>query len=339
MCSRRSFDAPLIRQCQTQPGGHVGIRHADGQDHSVSVALQVGKGDIATNPGRKAELRAHGRYHCNLGIEHVSRQPVCRHATPQHSACRIVLVIHRTCMSPLQQMLGGGQARRFQADVADVKQIEALFDQVLTHFGGIDILINNAGIMKNKPVEQVSEEEFDQIFSVNVKGMFFCCQQAVRKMNPGGKIINLGTSVTKVMLPTYSTYAMSKGSVEQLTRVLAKEVGVKQTVVRMDRPDYASLVQKMGIDLALSPRHVMGNRIMAMVLGGRIKAVSLMEEGKVEIIEFLAEKSTRVVDRPLSEVGKELPDGVLICAIVRHGHVVVPGGDDIGTKTRTRRYT
>jgi 3-oxoacyl-[acyl-carrier protein] reductase len=131
---------------------------------------------------------------------------------------------------------GGGQARRFQADVADVKQIEALFDQVLTHFGGIDILINNAGIMKNKPVEQVSEEEFDQIFSVNVKGMFFCCQQAVRKMNPGGKIINLGTSVTKVMLPTYSTYAMSKGSVEQLTRVLAKEVGARGITVNAVSP-------------------------------------------------------------------------------------------------------
>ena len=131
---------------------------------------------------------------------------------------------------------GGGRGQTFQADVSDLKQIERLFDQVIARFGAIDILINNAGIMKNKPVDQVSEEEFDQIFSVNVKGLFFCCQQAVRKMNPGAKIINIGTSVTKVMLPNYSTYAMSKGSVEQLTRVLAKEVGSKGITVNAVSP-------------------------------------------------------------------------------------------------------
>lgn len=110
--------------------------------------------------------------------------------------------------------------------------------------------------------------------------------------------------------------------------LLAKGQGVKQTVARTNRPDYASLVQKMGVDLALSPRHIMADRIMALVLGGRIKAISLMEEGKVEAIEFLAEQKAPFMGRPLMEVGKLLPDGVLICAIVRHGHVIVPGGQD-----------
>lgn len=131
---------------------------------------------------------------------------------------------------------GGGRAGSFQADVSKVKEIETLFDQVTDQFGGVDILVNNAGIMKNKPVEQVSEEEFEQIFAVNVKGLFFCCQQAARRMNPGGRIINIGTSVTRVMLPNYSTYAMSKGSVEQLTRVLAKELGPKGITVNTISP-------------------------------------------------------------------------------------------------------
>jgi len=130
----------------------------------------------------------------------------------------------------------GGRAQSFQADVGDVRQVEALFDRVISHFGTVDILINNAGIMENKPLDQVSEEEFDRVFRVNVKGVFFCCQQAVRRLAAGGRIINIGTSVTRVMLPNYSTYAMSKGSVEQLTRVLAKEVGHRNITVNTVSP-------------------------------------------------------------------------------------------------------
>lgn len=130
----------------------------------------------------------------------------------------------------------GGRASVFQADVSDVSQIEAMFDRVIEEFGGLDILVNNAGIMINRPVAEVSEEEFDRVFGVNVKGVFFCCQQAARRMRHGGKIINIGTSVTRVMLPNYGSYAASKGSVEQLTRVLAKELGPKSITVNTISP-------------------------------------------------------------------------------------------------------
>jgi 3-oxoacyl-[acyl-carrier protein] reductase len=130
----------------------------------------------------------------------------------------------------------GGRAGTFQADVSDLSQVETLFDRVIEAFGGLDILVNNAGIMINRPVAEVSEEEFDRVFGVNVKGLFFCCQQAARKMRHGGKIINIGTSVTRVMLPSYGTYAMSKGSVEQLTRVLAKELGPQGITVNTISP-------------------------------------------------------------------------------------------------------
>jgi len=130
----------------------------------------------------------------------------------------------------------GGRACAFQADIGVVAEIERLFDQVIARFGQLDILINNAGVMINRPIEQVSEEDFDRVFRVNVKGLFFCCQQAARKMKAGGRIINIGSSVTRVMLPTYGSYAASKGAVEQITRVLARELGGRNITVNTVSP-------------------------------------------------------------------------------------------------------
>ncbi|MFP4382367.1 MAG: Trk system potassium transporter TrkA [Candidatus Sumerlaeia bacterium] len=109
--------------------------------------------------------------------------------------------------------------------------------------------------------------------------------------------------------------------------LLAKDLGAKQTIARIQRPDYASLVQKMGIDMALSPRHVMANNVMTMISGGRIQSVSLMEEGKVEVIEFVAAVNTQVVDKPLAEL--DMPEGALISSIVRRNKVIVPGGHEV----------
>ena len=73
------------------------------------------------------------------------------------------------------------------------------------HFGKLDILVNNAGIMFNKPVAEVTEQEYDRIFAVNVKGTFFACQQAAKRMADGGRIINFSSSTTAMMLPTDGT--------------------------------------------------------------------------------------------------------------------------------------
>lgn len=119
----------------------------------------------------------------------------------------------------------GGRADTYRADVSKVKDISSLFKEIYKRTGRLDVLVNNAGIMINTPVSQVSEEEYDRVFDLNTKGLFFCCQQAAGLMQDGGRIINIGTSVTRVMLPHYATYAASKGAVEQLTRVMAKEFG------------------------------------------------------------------------------------------------------------------
>ncbi len=119
----------------------------------------------------------------------------------------------------------GGKALAVQADVGRVSEVVRLFDETIKRFGKLDILVNNAGIMFSKPVSAVTEAEFDRIFDVNVKGTFFACQQAATRLAEGGRIINLSSSVTARLMPTYGAYAATKGAVEQLTRSLAGELG------------------------------------------------------------------------------------------------------------------
>ena len=125
----------------------------------------------------------------------------------------------------------GGRAIAVQADVAKTEDLQRLFDQTTEHFGKIDILVNNAGVLTTKPIAEVTEEDFEKLFAVNVKGTFFACRLAAQRMSRGGRIINISTTVTNLMLPNYSLYAASKGAVEQITRTLAKELGARKITV------------------------------------------------------------------------------------------------------------
>jgi 3-oxoacyl-[acyl-carrier protein] reductase len=131
---------------------------------------------------------------------------------------------------------GGGRAVAVQADVSKVGDVRRLFDACLGTFGRLDILVNNAGVMFTKPVAEVSEEEFDRIFAVNVKGAFFCCQEAAKRMAEGGRIISLSSSTTALMLPGYAAYVATKGAVEQFSHVLAKELGPRSITVNVVSP-------------------------------------------------------------------------------------------------------
>jgi 3-oxoacyl-[acyl-carrier protein] reductase len=131
---------------------------------------------------------------------------------------------------------GGGDAIALQADVSKLEDIHRLFDQTIEHFGRIDILINNAGIRISKNVADIDEAEYDRLFAINVKGTFFACQLAARQLSAGGRIVNISSAVTRMMLPGYSIYAASKGAVDQITRVLAKELGGRHITVNAVAP-------------------------------------------------------------------------------------------------------
>ncbi|MGD8989863.1 MAG: SDR family oxidoreductase [Desulfobacterales bacterium] len=129
-----------------------------------------------------------------------------------------------------------GSAVALPADVAKPEEVQRLFDQSIKSYGRLDILVNNAGIRISKNVADIDEAEFDRLFAVNVKGTFFACQQAARRLSDGGRIVNISSAVTRMMLPGYSIYAASKGAVDQITRVLAKELGGRHITVNAVAP-------------------------------------------------------------------------------------------------------
>ena len=130
----------------------------------------------------------------------------------------------------------GGRALAVQADVGKVPDIARLFDATIQHFGKLDILVNNAGTILHKLLADTSEEEFDHIMATNAKGTYFACQQAARRMADGGRIVNLSSSLTALMLPNFTAYVASKGAIEQITHVLAKELGQRGITVNVVSP-------------------------------------------------------------------------------------------------------
>ena len=130
----------------------------------------------------------------------------------------------------------GGEAHSIKADVSVISEIEMLFSEAVRIYGQVDILVNNAGIMITKQIDKITEEDFDRIMGVNVKGTYFATQQAFLHMQPGGRVINISTSVIGQMFPGYSIYAASKGAVEQFARQLAKEFGQKGITINAIAP-------------------------------------------------------------------------------------------------------
>ena len=131
---------------------------------------------------------------------------------------------------------GGGKAVAIQADVSKVSDLEGLFAQTVDKLGKVDILVNCAGVVVYKPIVDVTEDDFDKIMAVNVKGTYFACQQAAKRMADSGRIINISSTTTALMLPTYSAYVATKGAVEQISRVLCKEVGDRNITVNIVSP-------------------------------------------------------------------------------------------------------
>jgi 3-oxoacyl-[acyl-carrier protein] reductase len=130
----------------------------------------------------------------------------------------------------------GGKAISVQADVSDARAVERMFDAAEAAYGRIDLLVNNAGIMKLAALAESDDTLFDSQIAINLKGSFNTLRQAAKRLRNGGRIINLSSSVVGLYQPSYAVYAATKAGVEAMTHVLAKELRGRNITVNAVAP-------------------------------------------------------------------------------------------------------
>ncbi len=130
----------------------------------------------------------------------------------------------------------GGRALAVKADVSDPKAVRSLFDSAEAAFGGIDVLVNNAGIMKLAKIADSDDALFDQQIAVNLKGSFNAMREAGKRLRDGGRIVNFSTSVVGTRLETYGIYAATKSAIETMTAILSKEMRGRHITVNAVAP-------------------------------------------------------------------------------------------------------
>ncbi|WP_329224627.1 SDR family oxidoreductase [Streptomyces canus] len=130
----------------------------------------------------------------------------------------------------------GGTAYAARADVADETEIAALFDQAEATYGGVDAVVHAAGRMPLSPIAELDLAELDALYRTNIRGTFVVDQQAARRLRSGGALVNLSSSVVGLAFPGYGAYAASKGAVEAVTLILARELRGRDVTVNAVAP-------------------------------------------------------------------------------------------------------
>ncbi|OTG87093.1 3-ketoacyl-ACP reductase [Acinetobacter sp. ANC 4558] len=130
----------------------------------------------------------------------------------------------------------GGSASAFKANIQYANEVKNLFDYVIQTYGKLDVLINNAGILRLNKIEQLDDDSIDEVFAINVKGAIYTMREAAQRLEQGGKIINLSSSVVGMNLEGYGVYTASKAAIESLTVILAKELRGRNITVNAIAP-------------------------------------------------------------------------------------------------------
>jgi 3-oxoacyl-[acyl-carrier protein] reductase len=149
------------------------------------------------------------------------------YAKDANAASAVVEAIERT----------GGKAVAIQADAANVKAVKDAVEVTAKTFGGLDVLVNNAGTAIPKPFEETTLEEIDRVIDINIRGTFIATQAALRHMKSGGRIITIGSCVgERNMTPGLTPYSATKGALKMFTQGLAREVGSRGITVNNVQP-------------------------------------------------------------------------------------------------------
>jgi 3-oxoacyl-[acyl-carrier protein] reductase len=152
-----------------------------------------------------------------------------------------VVVNYAESVSPAEALVrkieqAGGHAQVAKADVSNPAAVRSLFDAANAAFGGVDVLVNNAGIMTLSALADTDDAAFDRQIAINLKGTFNTLREAARRLRSGGRIINFSSSVVALLQPTYGAYAATKAGVEAMTSVLAKELRGRNITVNAIAP-------------------------------------------------------------------------------------------------------
>src|SRR5580698_1989628 len=131
---------------------------------------------------------------------------------------------------------GGGSALSLQADVSDPAAMRRMFDRAAALSGGVDVLVNNAGIMQLSTISDADDGFFDRHIAINLKGVFNGMREAAKRLRSGGRIISFSSSVVGLYQPNYGVYAATKGGVEAMTHVLANELRGRNITVNAVAP-------------------------------------------------------------------------------------------------------
>src|ERR1700719_1386146 len=165
------------------------------------------------------------RYYARLAAEGAA--VVVNYAASKDGADRVVADIKAK----------GGKAIAVQGDVAKAADVEKIFAETKRAFGRLDILVNNAGVYNLLPLEEVTEEDFHRHFNINVLGLLLATQEAAKLFgDEGGSVINIGSEITDLNPPNTVVYTATKGAVDAVTRVLAKELGPRRIRVNSINP-------------------------------------------------------------------------------------------------------
>lgn len=131
---------------------------------------------------------------------------------------------------------GKGRALAVRGDVSDPACLKMLFDSAETEFGSVNVLVNNAGIMRNSPISATSDADFETQCAINIAGTFRGMREAANRLTDGGRIISLSSSVVGLSQPSYGVYAATKAAIEAMSRILAKELGARAITVNTVAP-------------------------------------------------------------------------------------------------------
>jgi 3-oxoacyl-[acyl-carrier protein] reductase len=179
----------------------------------------------------------------------------------------------------------GVDAIAIQSDISNIEAIPNLFEKVITKFGQLDIVVNNAGVSVFKPTVDISEVDFDYVIDTNVKGTFFMLQEAAKRISDGGRIINLSSGATKQSILNGGLYSGSKAAIEQFSYALSKELGPRGITVNQIGPGVTET------DGLIMPKEALAHLIHSTPLGRLGHPTDI-----ADVVAFLASEAARWVN-------------------------------------------